>query len=1147
MLLTLPQVGAAADQAGGADNASGAGIADSARIADGEYASLPYRYLKDGTNTASAADAFMQVAGSGRLVVSNGTATFYHRIPAASAGWIPYLAYRQAGQPKAVIVNEAVSNNEGYAPFGRSAADATTGEVEVSAVLEYGADSIDVLMHVVIPELSYNHWYNAQLTIDTSGLPRDTGGGPGGEPGSEPGGGSTGESLERLNASIATAQALYDGAVAGDGYGQYPAEAKTLFGSRIEEAKAAAAGAGANPDGIVPAWETLNAAIEAFKASVKSANKTELVQAMADVQALYDKVQAQGELGAADSAARAALNGDAEPGNDVETYVIPAVTAGEFAQGTAAALKSALNSAQAVLDNVAATDAKVAALVKSLKNKKLLYENYEYRLEPGALPIYVLDNGDHAAEQSAYASDFAGIAYRLTNGSDATAYANVPMKNANVRQALQSVPLVSGDYELPQEGAADGYKAVRLVSFNGLNQPVYQLRSQSAGNPAAYSGLSYFSYQVGSETRKVYISYNYNELKSLRDNVEAAQSLYRKAGNSDDYAQDEQALAALGEAIGAAKQVGDNLAARRPAITAASAALKAAVASFRQSAAYKSRFTAAAAEADDFSAAGAYLGPKADIAAAEGAVYAEITVLKSSEVAVRVISGDSVVDAPTVGEDKQANTRRVKLKIPDLAALTPVQITASGTTYEVRLNFNDVDNSALAAKVAEARAELASAKIGTGAGQHPESAKAALEQVIAAAAAEAARIEGTQAITDAAVARLGEAIKTFRASVNPSSGGGGGGGGSGTAELADGKYKINFTIQKNGTSQASVMNEYAAHPGRLLVENGSMYVYIWLKQSKEITDFTVEGSSTEIVSSDSSGNTRWVRFPVSDLKTKLSGWVKVDWPEINYFHEYDVQIQLGSYSKVSDWGGEVFGAVRDRPNPDAPGSGPGEGEKEEGAVGGSGGSGGASAGGSAGGTGAAGAEFADTANHWAAAAISRAVGLGIVNGYADGSFRPNAAISRVEFAVMLSRALSLPSAGGELVFADKDAIGGWAQPFIKQAVSAGVVSGFQDGTFRPDRKISRAELTVMIVRALGLTLEKQGSLPFADAAQIPAYAIPYAAAAAKYGLIEGVDGNRFGADAPATRAEAITLVLRAVDYAAKKTSGLTGGEASSAS
>lgn len=107
--------------------------------------------------------------------------------------------------------------------------------------------------------------------------------------------------------------------------------------------------------------------------------------------------------------------------------------------------------------------------------------------------------------------------------------------------------------------------------------------------------------------------------------------------------------------------------------------------------------------------------------------------------------------------------------------------------------------------------------------------------------------------------------------------------------------------------------------------------------------------------------------------------------------------------------------------------------------------------------------------HWAADSIRKAAGLGIITGYKDGTFKPDREVSRAEFIAMLARALKLPTDGASAVtFADAGSIASWAQPYVAQAAQNGLITGFADGTFRPLATINRAELSALLVRASGL-------------------------------------------------------------------------------
>jgi len=98
--------------------------------------------------------------------------------------------------------------------------------------------------------------------------------------------------------------------------------------------------------------------------------------------------------------------------------------------------------------------------------------------------------------------------------------------------------------------------------------------------------------------------------------------------------------------------------------------------------------------------------------------------------------------------------------------------------------------------------------------------------------------------------------------------------------------------------------------------------------------------------------------------------------------------------------------------------------------------------------------FTDLAGHKASAEIEEAVALGVVFGYPDGTFRPDGSVTRAEFASMLVRGLKLVEEGATLTFKDKDTIGAWAVKPVQQAVKLGIISGYSDGTFRPNTNIT---------------------------------------------------------------------------------------------
>lgn len=105
-----------------------------------------------------------------------------------------------------------------------------------------------------------------------------------------------------------------------------------------------------------------------------------------------------------------------------------------------------------------------------------------------------------------------------------------------------------------------------------------------------------------------------------------------------------------------------------------------------------------------------------------------------------------------------------------------------------------------------------------------------------------------------------------------------------------------------------------------------------------------------------------------------------------------------------------------------------------------------------------------SAASWAKDAISAVTRMGLMQGYPDGSFVPNKSITRAEMAKLISQLID-DSAGAGSGFADIS--GGWAKDAILAVQGAGLMQGYEDGTFRPDDTLTRAEAVTIINRVLG--------------------------------------------------------------------------------
>ncbi|MCC3377223.1 S-layer homology domain-containing protein [Cohnella sp. REN36] len=181
--------------------------------------------------------------------------------------------------------------------------------------------------------------------------------------------------------------------------------------------------------------------------------------------------------------------------------------------------------------------------------------------------------------------------------------------------------------------------------------------------------------------------------------------------------------------------------------------------------------------------------------------------------------------------------------------------------------------------------------------------------------------------------------------------------------------------------------------------------------------------------------------------------------------------------------------------------------------------------------------FADLAGHWAAADADRLIGLGAVNGFEDGTFRPNARVTRAQFARMLTGVLSAKAerADGIAGFADAARIAAWAAPAVAAADAAGWMSGSaeQGGRFfRPDAPMTRAELAATLARALPAPDASDEAAPsdaYSDDAAIPPWASPAASRLHALGVLTGDPAGTFRPSDAVTRAEAAKALARLLE------------------
>ncbi len=174
--------------------------------------------------------------------------------------------------------------------------------------------------------------------------------------------------------------------------------------------------------------------------------------------------------------------------------------------------------------------------------------------------------------------------------------------------------------------------------------------------------------------------------------------------------------------------------------------------------------------------------------------------------------------------------------------------------------------------------------------------------------------------------------------------------------------------------------------------------------------------------------------------------------------------------------------------------------------------------------------LADIAGHWAEYSIKELLTLGAISGYPDGTFKPDKIITRAEFTTVLAKSFQLENRG-EKTFIDTEAH--WAKNYIAAAVAEGIVNGYDTATFGPDNPVTREQMAVMTVKAAKVSPEA-GEPLFDDSGSISAWAGEALVTAMENGLIEEYADNTVRPQNSATRAEAVTVIVNALHKAGER-------------
>lgn len=173
--------------------------------------------------------------------------------------------------------------------------------------------------------------------------------------------------------------------------------------------------------------------------------------------------------------------------------------------------------------------------------------------------------------------------------------------------------------------------------------------------------------------------------------------------------------------------------------------------------------------------------------------------------------------------------------------------------------------------------------------------------------------------------------------------------------------------------------------------------------------------------------------------------------------------------------------------------------------------------------------FSDIQNHWAKPFIQGLLDQGLISGFTDGTFKPDDKMTRAQYAALLVKAFN-PSAKRDGINFTDVADDFWAKDVIQQAYRGEFLSGFPDNSFKPNDNVQRAQVIVSLVNGLGLSASDETVLStYSDRAAIPDYAKDEVNTATKKEIVVSYpDTKQLDPTKDATRAEVAAMVYQAL-------------------
>jgi hypothetical protein len=164
----------------------------------------------------------------------------------------------------------------------------------------------------------------------------------------------------------------------------------------------------------------------------------------------------------------------------------------------------------------------------------------------------------------------------------------------------------------------------------------------------------------------------------------------------------------------------------------------------------------------------------------------------------------------------------------------------------------------------------------------------------------------------------------------------------------------------------------------------------------------------------------------------------------------------------------------------------------------------------------------DIVGHWAQKQLYNWVNQGLINGYKDGSVKPNSTITRAEFITLVNKVNHFDKQA-PISFKDVKE-GDWFYAELAKAKAAGYISGYEDGTIRPNADISRQEAAVILAKTANLETAKSTSVDFMDASMFESWSKNAVETIVAKGYMKGYPDKTFKPTHSITRAEAVVAL-----------------------